>query len=110
MFFYCSAMAASVSSLANAAEHDNLQSAQVAYGVSLYEEYCADCHQSFAKTTKPKRSVKRLRSSIELFPVMNSLDFLNDQQLDAIAAALETIPLKEVTLKKQLNPVQQHPR
>ena len=67
MFFCCSAMAASVSSSANAAEHDNLQSAQVVYGVSLYEEYCADCHQSFAKTTKPKRSIKRLSSSIELF-------------------------------------------
>lgn len=85
-------------SSANDAGRDQNQSEQVAYGISLYEEHCANCHQGFAQTTKPQRSVERLRSSIEHFPVMNSLDFLNPQQLDAIAEALNTIPLKEAAL------------
>lgn len=74
--------------------HVSDQYGQVANGISLYEEYCADCHMSFIKTTKPQRSVSRLRSSIKHFSAMNSLDFLNNEQLDAIASALNTIPLK----------------
>lgn len=96
----CCALAISASSFAFDTEQVSTKSEQIAYGVSLYEEFCANCHQSFAKTTKPKRSVDRLRSSIEYFSVMKELDFLNDVQLDAIATALSTIPLKEASLKK----------
>jgi hypothetical protein len=96
----CCVLAISAPSFAREIEQISVQSEQVAYGVSLYEEFCANCHKSFAKTTKPQRSVNRLRSSIEYFPVMNDLDFLSDQQLDAIATALRTIPLKEASLRK----------
>ena len=95
---YCG-LAISASSFADDTKH-SVQSEQVANGISLYEEFCANCHKSFAKTTKPQRSVSRLRSSIKHFPVMSYLDFLNDEQLDALATALRTIPLKEVSLKK----------
>ena len=93
----CAALAVSLPSSAN---DTGQQSEQVAYGISLYAEHCANCHQDFAETTKPQRSVERLRSSIEHFPAMNSLEFLNPQQLDAIAEALNTIPFKEAALKK----------
>jgi mono/diheme cytochrome c family protein len=93
-------MAVSLPAFANDTGRDQNRFEQVAYGISLYEEHCANCHQGFAETTKPQRSVERLRSSIEHFPVMNSLDFLNPQQLDAIAEALNTVPLKEAALSK----------
>ena len=96
----CSALAVSLPASANDAGRDRNQSEQVSYGISLYEEHCANCHQGFAETTKPQRSVERLRSSIEHLPAMNSLDFLNSQQLDAIAAALNTVPLQEAALTK----------
>ena len=66
-------------------------------GISLYEEYCASCHRSFAKTTKPQRSLNRLRSSIVQFPAMSNLDFLSDAQLEAISASLATVPLQRVS-------------
>lgn len=97
---FCSALAAAAASSANNATPEQAPSDQVAYGVTLYEELCASCHGEFAATTKPKRSVRRLRSSIEHFPAMNDLEFLNDEQLRAIAEALKTIPFQEVTQKK----------
>jgi len=96
----CTVLTTSVPAFANDVEYGRAQSGQVAYGVSLYEEFCARCHKSFDKTTKPKRSVSRLRSSIEYFPVMKDLDFLSDVQLDAIAAALSTVPFKEASLSE----------
>lgn len=62
----------------------------VAAGINLYEEHCADCHRPFQKTNKPQRRLSRLRSSIEQMASMNSLKFLDDEQLEAIAAALAT--------------------
>jgi len=94
------ALVMSVSSFAYDTERISAQTEQVAYGVALYEEFCANCHKSFAKTTKLNRSVNRLRSSIEHFPMMNDLAFLNDVQLDAIATALNANPRKEASLKK----------
>ncbi len=72
---------------------------EIEKGISLYEEFCANCHKSFAKTTKPQRSLSRLRSAIEYIPAKKFLDFLSDEQLEAIASALRTVPLKEASHK-----------
>jgi cytochrome c len=69
-------------------------------GISLYEKYCASCHRPFAQTTKPQRSVSRLRSAIRLFPSMNDLYFLSDVQLEAISSSLATINLQQVSRPK----------
>jgi len=61
-------------------------------GPALYEKHCARCHRPLEKTTKPQRSASRLRSANRQFPAMNYLDFLTDAQLEAIAAALGTLP------------------
>ena len=66
-------------------------------GISLYEEYCANCHRPFSRTTKPHTNTSRLRSSIKLFPAMSNLDFLTTEQIDAIASALATINLRQVS-------------
>lgn len=66
-------------------------------GSSLYEEYCANCHRSFNKTTKPHTTASRLRSSIKLFPAMNTLEFLTAEQIDAIASALATVKLERLS-------------
>ncbi|MGW8313370.1 MAG: hypothetical protein ACWGOL_09085, partial [Desulfuromonadales bacterium] len=50
------------------------------------EKYCASCHRPFAQTTKPQRSVGRLRSAIKAFPSMNNLDFLSEMQLEAMSS------------------------
>ena len=68
-------------------------------GISLYEEYCANCHRPFSRTTKPHTNTSRLRSSIKLFPAMNNLYFLTSEQLDAISSALATVNLQRVTKK-----------
>ncbi len=68
-------------------------------GISLYEEYCANCHRPFSTTTKPHTNAGRLRSSIKVFPAMNNLDFLTTEQIDAISSALATINLQRVTKK-----------
>ena len=78
-------------SLAEPLDPDQERRAQI--GAALYAEHCANCHRPLAETTKPQRSFSRLRSSIQRFPAMAWLDFLNDQQLEALAAALKTIPL-----------------
>ena len=69
-------------------------------GIALYEEYCASCHRPFAQTTKPQRSVSRLRSSINLFPSMRSLGFLSNAQLEAVSSALATIDLHQAARDK----------
>ena len=73
------------------------QSQPATNGISLYEKYCASCHRPFAHTTKPQRSVSRLRSSIRFFPSMNGLYFLSDVQLEAISSALATIDFQQVS-------------
>ena len=83
----------SCTSLVSASKEASIESQKTSTGISLYEEYCAKCHRSLAKTTKPQRSFNRLRSSIKQFPAMSNLDFLNDEQLKALASALATIPL-----------------
>ena len=93
-------LAISASSFADDTKHISSQSEQVEKGISLYEEFCANCHKRFAKTTKPQRSLSRLRSAIEYIPAKKFLDFLNDEQLVAIASALKTVPLKEASQKR----------
>lgn len=61
-------------------------------GPALYAKYCARCHRPLEKTTKSHRSASRLRSANRQFPAMAKLDFLTDDQLEAIAVALRTIP------------------
>lgn len=100
MIISCCGLALSSPVFAFESARSGVPSGQVKEGITLYEEYCANCHQSFAKTTKPHRSIGRLRSSIEHFAVMNNLDFLNDEQLEALASALRTIPLKAASLNK----------
>ena len=73
------------------------QSQPATNGISLYEKYCASCHRPFAQTTKPQRSVSRLRSAIRFFPSMNSLDFLTDVQLEAISSALAAVDSQPVS-------------
>jgi mono/diheme cytochrome c family protein len=77
----------------NAHEEARIESQKVSTGIFLYEKNCAKCHRSFAKTTKPQRPLNRLRSSIKQFPAMSNLDFLNEEQLKALASALATSPL-----------------
>lgn len=67
--------------------------AMISAGISLYEEHCARCHRPFARTTKPQRPVNRLRSAISQFPVMHSLNSLNDEQFKALTTALVTLSL-----------------
>jgi hypothetical protein len=62
-------------------------------GPALYAKYCARCHRPLEKTTKAQRSASRLRSANRQFPAMTNLDFLTDDQLEAIANALKTIPI-----------------
>jgi len=93
-------LAISASSFADDTKHISSQSEQIKKGISLYEEFCANCHKSFAKTTKPQRSLSRLRSAIEYIPTKNFLDFLSDEQLEAIALALRTVPLKQASHKR----------
>ena len=66
---------------------------QLRAGEALYTEHCARCHQSLAYTTKAQRSASRIRSANRQFPAMTTLDRLSDAELEAIAAALHTIPL-----------------
>ena len=73
------------------------QSQPATNGISLYEKYCASCHRPFAHTTKPQRSVSRLRSAVRFFPSMNGLYFLSDVQLEAISSALATIDFQQVS-------------
>src|SRR5210317_1109766 len=84
---------------ASLSKDKNTQSQKAMSGISLYEEYCASCHRTFAKTTKPQRSLSRLRSSIRQFPAMSNLDFLSDVQLEAISASLAVIPLQQVSIR-----------
>lgn len=93
-------LAISASSFADDTKHLSGQSEQIEKGISLYEEFCANCHKSFAKTTKPQRSLNRLRSAIEYIPAKKFLDFLSDEQLESIALALRTVPLKEASHKR----------
>ena len=83
----------SCTSLVSASKEASTEAQKTSTGISLYENHCVKCHRSFAKTTKPQRSFNRLRSSIKQFPAMSNLDFLNDEQLKALASALATIPL-----------------
>jgi mono/diheme cytochrome c family protein len=89
---YCGLLV-SCTSAVSASTEESIESQRTLTGISLYEEYCVQCHRSFAKTTKPQRSFNRLRSSIKQFPAMANLDFLNDEQLKALTSALATIPL-----------------
>jgi len=73
------------------------QSQPATNGISLYEKYCASCHRPFAHTTKPQRSVSRLRSAIRFFPSMNGLYFLSDVQLEAISSSLAAIDFQQVS-------------
>ena len=59
----------------------------VTEGKSLYAAHCACCHQPLERTTKAQRSANRQ------FPAMARFDALTDEQLQAISAALKTIPL-----------------
>lgn len=93
-------LAISASSFADETKHISGQSEQIEKGISLYEEFCANCHKSFAKTTKPQRSLSRLRSAIGYIPAKKFLDFLSDEQLESIASALRTVPLKEASHKR----------
>ena len=93
-------LAISASSFDDATKHISSQSEQIEKGISLYEQFCANCHKSFANTTKPQRSLNRLRSAIEYIPAKKFLDFLSDDQLESIASALRTVPLKEVSHKR----------
>ncbi len=93
-------LAISASSFADVSKQISSQSEEIENGISLYEEFCANCHKSFNKTTKPQRSLSRLRSAIEYIPAKKFLDFLSDEQLEAIASALRTVPLKEASHKK----------
>jgi hypothetical protein len=68
-------------------------------GITLYQQYCANCHRPFSKTTKPHTNASRLRSAIRFFPAMSNLDFLTAEQIDAVASALATIDLQQVTKK-----------
>ena len=89
----CFGLSVSCTSLTSVSTEESIGAQETSTGISLYEEYCVTCHRSFAKTTKPQRSFNRLRSSIKQFPAMSNLDFLNDEQLKALASALATIPL-----------------
>ena len=87
----CSGLVLLISCAPKPSNDINSLSQKATNGISLYEEYCASCHRTFVKTTKPQRHIGRLRSSIEHFPAMNNLDFMSDVQLEAIASALATI-------------------
>ena len=96
--FSCSIFLAACS--VNSASKLASQSQPATNGISLYEKYCASCHRPFAQTTKPRRSVSRLRSAIRLFPSMNDLNFLSDVQLEAVSSALATINSQQVSMPK----------
>jgi len=98
ILFCC--LAISASSFADDTKQLSGQSEQIEKGISLYEEFCANCHKSFAKTTKPQRSLNRLRSAIEYIPAKKFLDFLSDEQLESIASAMRTVPLKKASHKR----------
>ena len=100
IFIISCALAIPASSFADDSKQISGQSEQVEKGISLYEQFCANCHKGFAKTTKPQRSLNRLRSAIEYIPAKKFLDFLSDEQLAAIASALRTVPLKEASHKR----------
>lgn len=68
-------LAISASSFADDTKHLSGQSEQIEKGISFYEEFGANCHTSFAKTTKPQRSLNRLCSAIEYIPAKKFLDF-----------------------------------
>lgn len=78
-------------------DDDMVQAQPSSNGVSLYETYCAGCHGTFARTTKPNRSAVRLRSAINHFPVMQDLDFLTDRQLGQVATALSMVNLQQAS-------------
>lgn len=59
-------------------------------GPALYEKYCASCHLTLAKTLKPNRSVRRIRSAIRHFYIMSQLSHLSNAEIEAIAQALAT--------------------
>jgi len=93
-------LAISASSFADETKHISNQSEKIENGISLYEEFCANCHNNFTKTTKPQRSLSRLRSAIEYIPAKKFLYFLSDEQLEDIASALRTVPLKDASRKR----------
>jgi len=57
-------------------------------GPTLYDNFCASCHQPLASTTKPGRSADQITSAINTVPGMSSLTSLSAAQIDAIAAIL----------------------
>lgn len=81
----------------NASSETVSQSPSHLDGRSLYQEYCANCHRPINRTTKSHTNASRLRSAIKLFPAMNKLDYLSAEQIDAIASALATIKLEQVS-------------
>jgi len=98
--FCCSIFLAACS--VNTSSKRASQSQPATNGISLYEQYCASCHRSFAHTTNPQRSFSRLRSAIRFFPSMNDLYFLSDAQLEAISSALATDDFQQVSRIKSL--------
>jgi len=61
-------------------------------GSALYAKHCAACHRQLKRTDVNDRPAKRIRSAINIFPSMSSLNSLSDAEVAAIAAALSTTP------------------
>ena len=61
-------------------------------GGALYARHCAACHRQLKHTDINDRPAKRIRSAINIFPSMSSLNSLGDAEVAAIAAALSTTP------------------
>ncbi len=61
-------------------------------GASLYRTHCASCHHSLSRTDKPFRSASRIASSIRYFPAMTNLSALSEEEIQSIAAVLNTLP------------------
>lgn len=68
------------------------RSDELAAGAALYATHCAACHEPLNHNALSDRTAKRIRSAINVFPVMFSLRSLTDAELAAIAAVLVTTP------------------
>jgi cytochrome c5 len=58
-------------------------------GEQLYTTYCSSCHGDLANSTKKGRTAAQITSAIQLQPPMSSLNTLTQDQIEAIADALQ---------------------
>jgi mono/diheme cytochrome c family protein len=62
-------------------------------GATLYANYCASCHGPLATSAKIGATSARIQNAVSTISQMNSLTTLTSTQIQAIATALQALPM-----------------